>query len=224
MALANYAELQQAIADWLNRSDLSSQIPDFIALAEATLNTVMRSTYMVQTDAVSVSSGAQKVAVPSDMLEPIYLQVAGSSSASLEQVDPSQLVVLRRARMRSSGTPRFFAIIGRNIEFAPGPSETTSVDVTYYQRIPPLATNSTNWLLTNYPDLYLYASLLHAAPFLMDDQRSALFANSLASQVQLAIKQNSTVMMDDGKVPGFSLTDLRNTQASVPGNSFPKVV
>lgn len=224
MALTNYSDLQQAIADWLNRADLTQQIPDFISLAEGTLNHVIRSTYMVSSATVSVATSAQKASVPSDMLEPIYLQVTSSPSSPMEQVDPSQLIILRRARLRSSGTPRFFAVIGRYFEFAPVPSSSTSVDVSYYQKIPPLATNSTNWLLTNYPDLYLYGSLLHAAPFLMDDQRAVLFGNSLSQQIQMAVKQNSTVMIDDGKVPGFSMPELRMTQATVPGNSFPKVV
>lgn len=224
MALATYSDLQQALADWLNRADLSQQIPDFIALAEGTLNTVIRSTYMVETSTVSVTGSSQKVAVPSDMIEPIYIQVTSSASSPLEQVDPEQLIILRRARLRSSGVPRFFAVIGRNFEFAPIPATTTSLDVTFYQKIPSLAANSTNWLLTNYPDLYLYASLLHAAPFLMDDQRSILFGNSLASQLQLAIKQNSTVMMDDGKTPGFSMPDLRAPPNAMPGSSMPKIV
>ncbi len=224
MALANYTDLQQAIADWLNRADLSQQIPDFIKLAEGTLNTVIRSTYMVATTTVSVSSNTQRAAVPADFLEPLYLQVAATPNSTLEQVDPSQLIVLRRARLRNAGVPRFFAVIGRNFEFAPVPSATTSMEVTYYQRIPALSSNATNWLLTNNPDLYLYASLVHAAPFLMDDQRSILFSNSLASQVQLAVKQNSVIQMDDGKVAGFSMPDLARTQATVPGNTFPKVV
>lgn len=224
MALANYTDLQAAIASWLNRADLSAQIPDFIKLAEGTLNSVIKSTYMVGTGNVTVNSNVQRAAVPADFLEAVYLQVLGAPNSTLEQVAPSQLVVLRRARLRAAGTPRFFAVIGRNFEFAPVPSSSTTVEVTYYQRIPPLASNATNWLLTNYPDLYLYASLLHAAPFLMDDQRSVLFSNSLAAQIQLAVKQNSVVMMDDGKIPGFSLPDLKATQATVPGNTFPKVV
>jgi hypothetical protein len=224
MALSTYSDLQQTIADWLNRADLSQQIPDFIALAEGTLNTVIRSTYMVQTSVVSVTGAAQKVSVPTDMIEPIYIQVTGSASSPLEQVDPEQLIILRRARLRSSGVPRFFAVIGRNFEFAPVPLSTTSLDVTFYQKIPALASNSTNWLLTNFPDLYLYASLLHASPFLMDDQRSILFGNSLAAQLQLAIKQNSKVMMDDGKTPGFSMPDLRSPPSAFPASSMPKIV
>lgn len=224
MALANYTDLQQALADWLNRADLTQQIPDFIKLAEGTLNSVIRSTYMVATTTVSVGSNIQRATVPVDFLEALYLQVAASPNSTLEQVDPAQLIVLRRARLRTAGTPRFFSVMGRNFEFAPVPSAVTSIEVTYYQKIPPLATNATNWLLTNNPEIYLYASLVHAAPFLMDDQRSILFSNSLASQVQLAVKQNSVIQMDDGKVAGFSMPELSKTQATVPGNTFPKVV
>ncbi len=35
MALTTYTELKTSIGDWLNRSDLTTAIPDFISLAEA---------------------------------------------------------------------------------------------------------------------------------------------------------------------------------------------
>ena len=38
MPITTYSELQQAIADWMNRADLSATIPNFIANAEARLN------------------------------------------------------------------------------------------------------------------------------------------------------------------------------------------
>ena len=38
MALGTFTELKDAIADWLDRSDLTARIPDFIALAEARIN------------------------------------------------------------------------------------------------------------------------------------------------------------------------------------------
>lgn len=223
MALSTYANLTQAISDWLNRVDLDQQIPDFVSLAEATLNKVVRSTHMVQSATISVSSTAQKAAVPTDLLEPIYLQVTNTTSSPLEQISPTQLITLRRARLRNSGTVRFYAMMGRNFEFAPIPPTTTSIDVTYYQKIPPLASNSTNWLLTNFPDLYLYTSLMHAAPFLKDDARSTLLNNMLAQQIQLAVQQNDMIAMDDLKLPGFSLdmpsdrpTPLNNTPRSAP--------
>ena len=224
MAITTYTTLQQAISDWLNRADLTQQVPDFIALAESTLNKSIRSTYMVQLTTLSVSSSAQRVAVPSDMLEPIYLQVTSTTASPLEQITPQQLITLRRARLRSAATPAFFAVMGRNFEFAPIPSATTSIDCTYYQKIPALASNSTNWLLTNYPDLYLYTSLMHAAPFLKDDARAQLFNSMLSQQIAQAVQQNDMVTMDGMKVGGFSLDsptdDLNPATQSVRGPAY----
>ena len=38
MALTTFSGLKSSIADWLNRSDLTNQIADFIALTEADFN------------------------------------------------------------------------------------------------------------------------------------------------------------------------------------------
>ena len=42
MALSNYTELKASIADFLNRDDLTSVIPDFITLAESQINRDIR--------------------------------------------------------------------------------------------------------------------------------------------------------------------------------------
>jgi hypothetical protein len=49
--------------------------------------------------------------------------------------------------------------------------------LTYYAKIPALTvSNTSNWLLVDSPDLYLYGSLLQAAPYLQDDQRITTWA------------------------------------------------
>ncbi len=47
MAISTYAELQTATANWLDRTDLSSRIPEFIDLAEATFNRTIRNHRMI---------------------------------------------------------------------------------------------------------------------------------------------------------------------------------
>ena len=42
MALTTYAELKTSVGDWLNRSDLTTAIPDFISLAEAQIERNLR--------------------------------------------------------------------------------------------------------------------------------------------------------------------------------------
>lgn len=217
MAITNYTELKQAIADWLNRADLDEKIPDFIALAEATLNSVLRSSYMVATASVSTTASTRTAAVPSDFLEPIYLQ--SSDTNPLEQVSPQQLIMLRRSRLRTAGTPRFFGILGRNFEFVPTPSSVSTLNLVYYQKIPSLSTGSpTNWLLTNFPDLYLYSSLLHATPYLNDDARVAVFNNLISQTVSAAVQKNQIIQFDD-KAAGFSLRSPSDAGAAPPMGS-----
>lgn len=197
MPLTNYGQLKAACADWLSRGDLDQQIPDFIKLAEATLNKVVRSTRMITNADVTVNAGARKAALPADMIEPIYVTVKTDEDFPLEQVSPEHLAVLRRNRLRAQGTPRYFAIIGRSIEVVPTPAAQVVLDVAYYQGVPTLAADAdVNWLLTYEPDLYLYTTLLHAAPFLQDEARATLFGNLLAQQVSAAVQQNRTVSLD----------------------------
>lgn len=205
MAITTYAELQTAIGDWLNRADLDQKIPDFIRLAESTLNDVLRSADMVtQSTAVTITSG--RATLPADALEIVYAQVASSDDEPLEQVTPQQLTMLRRTRTRDAANPRFFAIIGREIVVTPTPAS-GSLDLDYYQRIPALTdSNTTNWLLDDAPHMYLYTSLLHATPFLMDDARYAVFNSTVSQQVMAAVKSNTTLSLDDMKAGGFSLS------------------
>jgi hypothetical protein len=206
MALTTYADLKLAAADWLSRADLDQQIPDFIKLAEATLNKIVRSTRMTANADVTVNAGARKAALPSDMLEPIYVTLKTDEDFPLEAVSPEQLVALRRSRMRAQGTPRFYAIVGRSIEVTPTPASQITLDVAYYQTITSLASDSdTNWVLQFEPDLYLYTALLHAAPFLQDQARAALFQNLLTQQVAAAVQANQTIGLDN-RVAGASLS------------------
>lgn len=205
MAITTYAELQTAIGDWLNRADLDQKIPDFIRLAESTLNDVLRSADMVtQETSIAISSG--RATLPADALEIVYAQVASAEDEPLEQITPQQLTMLRRTRTRDAANPRFFAIIGRDIVVTPTPAS-GSIDIDYYQRIPALTgSNTTNWLLDDAPHMYLYTSLLHATPFLMDDARYAVFNSTVSQQVMAAVKSNTTLSLDDMKAGGFSLS------------------
>ena len=216
MAITTYAELQTAIGDWLNRADLDQKIPDFIRLAESTLNDVLRSADMVASNTAAITSG--RATLPADALEVVYVQVASTEDEPLEQITPQQLTMLRRTRTRDAANPRFFAIIGREMVVTPSPSTSLSMDIDYYQRIPALTDgNTTNWLLTDAPHVYLYTSLLHATPFLMDDARYQVFNNTVSQQVMAAVKSQQTLSFDDVKSAGFSLSapaDVASAQQS----------
>jgi hypothetical protein len=184
---------------------LIKKIPDFIRLAESTLNDVLRSADMVTNLTVPITSG--RATLPAEALEIVYAQVASTEDEPLEQIAPQQLTMLRRTRTRDAANPRFFAIVGRQLVVTPSPSGSVSLDLDYYQRLPALSpSNTTNWLLEDAPHVYLYTSLLHATPFLMDDARYQVFNNTVSQQVMAAVKSQQTLSFDDVKTAGFSLS------------------
>jgi hypothetical protein len=201
MSLSTYAELKAAAADWLNRQDMASVIADSVTLFEGAANSVLRSTRMIGDDAITAST--RRVAVPADFIEPVYLQANGDTTRPLEQVSPEQIVQIRR-RLATTGTPRSFSVIGRYIELAPAPAVSTLYDLVYYQTIPALSDdNTSNWLLANHPDIYLYGTLLQAAVWMKDQDRIKLYADMMAQNLSTAIRRNELTAMDGVKVPGY---------------------
>lgn len=199
MALTNYGELKSAVADWLVRTDLDQRIPDMATLALATLNKVLRSPRMVANADVVVAGGSRKGAVPSDMLEPIYVQIKTDEDYPLAHVDIDRMIVLRQSQLRATGTPRFYAMVGGAIEVAATPPASVTLDMAYYQAIPAFTDDaSTNWVLQHEPDIMLYATLLHAAPFLEDGARAEVFENFLVKQITAAVQTNSKVLLERG--------------------------
>ena len=101
---------------------------------------------------------------------------------SLHRVSSSK----RGATTRTTrpGSPRFYAITDSQLELYPSPGEATDINVLYYEKIPALSdSQTTNWLLTDAPDVYLYGSLVHTAPYLADDQRAQMWAAMYQSAV-----------------------------------------
>jgi hypothetical protein len=176
MAISTYAELQAAARNWLNRpSDLDSRIPEFIALAEARFN---RTIWVPQCEnSTTLTVSAETASLPADFRAARALYVVGTPNAPLEQVSPSRLRELYPSNVHD--TPRAYAIIDDTLTFGPSPSSAVSVVLDYYQNIPALASNSTNWLLTAYPDLYLYATLVQAEAFGWNDERIGLWKVAL---------------------------------------------
>lgn len=168
MALANYADLQQAVADNLARADLSTYIPDFVTMAENWLNygsddvPPLRCREMETVATLTPTNGV--CTLPADYLQ--YQRVVEdlSSRRVLSYMTPDAAEVYYPER--AAGMAEHFTIIGTDLYTFP--LAQSDVELTYYAALPPLASNSTNWLLTKAPGLYLRAALVQAAEFIKD--------------------------------------------------------
>lgn len=169
MALASYANLTAAVADWLHRSDLTSPIADFVVVAENRINREVRCADMETAYTGTISAGV--IAVPTDFLEwkAVYID---SNGANRLQPKSWEWVLQNYPTRSSDGLPKFIARNASNFEFGPYPDSAYSVKGTYYKR---LAAVSSSWhnLATEYPDLYLFGTLVASAPYLGDDPRIA---------------------------------------------------
>ena len=176
MALVNYSDLKTSIADWLNRSDLTATIPDIITLAESGFNKEIRNRKMIKRATATIDS--QYSAVPADWLQTVDFVVEANPVVTLEFITNEKLDKLRET-YTSSGTPKFYTIVGQELEVLPVPdSATLTGEITYYSKIPNLTDVSpTNWLMNSSPDIYLYGSLLQSAPYLVDDSRIPVWAS-----------------------------------------------
>ena len=170
MAITTYADLQAAIADWLDRADLTLRIKDFIALAEAQMNRGLRVRRMVSRSTASVDGGFAEL--PSDYLQAIALRLDGERLAPA----PPEVIADYRSASDSPGKPRVFAIVGGELQFFPSPDRAYDVELTYHAKIPALSvSNPSNWVLAEAPDAYLYGALLQAAPYLRDNEAAQVW-------------------------------------------------
>jgi len=193
VAITNYSTLQSSIADYLNRADLTSQIRMFIQFVEADLNTRIRCREMIVQSTITSTLG--DVDLPANWLEAINLKIdGGQTPLRYITLDEADIVVSEQLLTQ----PRFYTIVEDVIRLVPPPATNEDIDLIYYSNIPALSNqNTTNWLLTKSPDVYLYGALVHAAPFLVDDQRISVFAQFYSQRVE-ALNQDSYKALHSG--------------------------
>lgn len=168
MAIQTYAQLQAAIASWLDRDDLTDEIVDFITLFEAVANRKLRVRQMETSTTITPSSGS--ATLPTDYLQWRRVTWAGDVRNELQYVHPSYLQALYPDT--PSDTPTVFTIEGSTLKVRP--TSSTDIEFAYYQKIPALA-DGVNWLLTAHPDLYLFGSLVEAQMFTVDPEQAAIW-------------------------------------------------
>lgn len=188
MAITNYSELQTAVANWLDRSDLTARIPEFIDLAEAQLQDDERVRKLKVNPSFAVAS--EKTNLPSDFdhIETIYHD-GPTYWGPLDNVGIAVLSEMK-ASIEDVGVPRAYAIIdGQQIWVSPEPDGSFDLVLAYWLDIPKLSgTQTTNWLLTDHPHVYLFATLMEAEPFLKHDERIATWERKLERALMLLDK------------------------------------
>jgi hypothetical protein len=184
MSFTSYADLQTAIAGYLARSDLTTQIPDFIRLAELRLRRDLRIRQMLKSVTTATVANDETVELPSDFLEVRDFVVVGNPVQPLNYYSPSAFN--RNTRTWEIGKPLDYTVLANDFQLAPVPDGVYTLKMFYFAAPTFLSsTNTSNVFLANTPDALLYGALLEASPYLMDDARintwGTMFDRAMAS-------------------------------------------
>ncbi len=216
MALGTYTELKDAVADWLDRSDLTARIPDFIALAEARINRELRIRPMEVRSTMYTTADQQYFNLPGGYIQMRNIQLNTNPTTPLEYITPEMLDRLYGST--TSGKPRAYTLIGDEIQLAPIPDSAYQVEMAFYEKFTPLGDGSagtvtSNWLTANAPDVLLYGALMEAEPFIKNDERIPVWLNGYSNAI------NKLQQQDQRDRHSGSAMRVRNIYSGVEGRN-----
>jgi hypothetical protein len=180
VAITNYTELQAAIGNWLNRTDLSARIPEFIALAEADIARNLNQPTL--TVGQTLVAGADFFSLASLLGYPKSIKMdTDTYQHPLTFVSIPTLAELKRF---GTGVPYYAAIVNETLQLDVAPDSAYDITVQYAPDLVPLSAGSpTNTTLTKHPDIYLFGALKEAALYLEHDERNPVWAQKYQKAV-----------------------------------------
>ncbi len=186
--ITDYTTLKTAVTEYLARDQdttLIARIPTFIQLFEAKMNRGLFVRQMEERSTTAIDTTDDEpefISLPGDFQSMRRMRLSSvTGKPHLEFKSGTQLDEYRYQISNASAQPRYFTIIGSEIELCPTPDADYTIEMVYRKNVPALATNDPNWLLTLAPDLYLYGALMESAPYIKEDGRIQTWGAGLAS-------------------------------------------
>lgn len=186
MALATYTDLQTSVITWLHRTgdaDIAAVVPDWIALAEKRINGDLDARLQDTVTTLTTIASTATVASPIDVVNIRSLTVQASPNIVIDYLSPDQFN--QQYAFGDTGTPRMYTVVGANIYLGPTPDAVYSIQCVYKAQVPALSSGSpTNWLLTNYPQVYLFATLCTSVMYTRDESTTPVWENLYREAIQ----------------------------------------
>jgi hypothetical protein len=188
MPFTTYAELRETAARWLARDDLADDFPDLIRLAQKRIERKLDQNFTQLEKSVTgnLISDQEWIELPADLIEPRLMTIMASPRRIVEIVSSSVLESVREHG--SPGNTIAGHVSGMQdpldetrqmlvMQLAPMPGASTEYKLTYWAGLAAYddASNPSDILLSEAPDVLLYAILLEASPFVGDDERAIVW-------------------------------------------------
>lgn len=185
MAISTFTELKSAIASWTHRDDQTTLLADFIKLAEVR---IMRTFAPRGTDtetSLSTVQSSRYVVLPTGATRPTGLWLKDS----LPRYEIPQRLAADLEGTDQEGIPEHWAIDGTNIAFDRPCESVFTFDFRYTAPFALSDASPTNYVLTSYPELYLWGALVESYMHALDTQNAAIYEQ----RYQLALKDSQAV-------------------------------
>lgn len=190
MALDTNGELQTEVASWLQRNDLSGQIPTFIEMATADFNSVLRVPQMEVLASTTVDG--EWTELPGNFLGIRHIETVDGDRLTYKT--PEDFAAY--AASLAAPTVPVYTVADMSFRMYPTPTD-LDVELLYYEMIPALVNSGdTNWLLEQHPNAYLAASLVWGFRYLQDKDNATFW--EAATQKQIALITRSGRRIGDG--------------------------
>lgn len=183
-----YTGLLASLASWMDRDDLTALLPDAVVLFESNANTegAIRTQFNRTYTVVTTTASLDYISTPSDYLgtDSVLITPTTGTQAVLKPYGGAAAMFTDYPNATMGGQPKGFINLASKLQMAPTPDAAYSTRLYYYQKIPPLVTNTSNWLFTNFPQIYLFGSLVAAEAFLGSDPRIQTWGTLYDNAVQ----------------------------------------
>jgi hypothetical protein len=212
MSISTYSELKTAVANFLARTDLTAQIPDFIQLAEARMSRELETRSQEKRATATLTANDEYVALPTDLREVREVKLNTSPNTVLEYRSPT---ALDSQFSGAGGKPLAYSIVGNEIKFRPIPDSAYTAEIVYIGSLDALSdSNATNNILSRHPDAYLSGALAEAYVYLMDDARAQLYDGKFGRAIEEIKKDEQRAHYGTGTLHMTSIYQRQNSVAS----------
>lgn len=193
MALTNYGELKTSVANWVHRTDLDAVIPDFITMASARINNDLKSVFMEKRVAATITTEYSEL--PTDMVEIRNVKI---NSEIINFYTQDQIV--QGGYDSSTGSPAIYTIVANQIRVIGAPNS-AELEIVYYAMLSALSADTdTNIVIDNYPQLYMYATMLEYAIYAEEDERVPVLGRYYSDSVERINNANDKVRYPSGSL------------------------
>lgn len=171
----SYAQLKTQVASFLKRDDLTSDIPSLITMGENELNRRLEIIPMESVTSFALAQADDTVAFTDIGVGVIsVLKLWKTVNGTVDEIfyrTPEQFLAVQQPST-ITGQPYYWTVQGGTIvQFQQAADQAYTVYARVRSKFDIATDAATNYLALNHEDIYVYASLAAAAPFIKDDKR-----------------------------------------------------